>query len=255
MKWQNKKIQNDLSMVDFSWGLETLLFVVAVGWSAVGFSIYYFLSRNSAIPAKYWKAHPKLNPQAKEIVLQRVWGFIFLGIIPVFFILLFPDLSLKEFGMGCSWLTSPPWWVIGILIVILIAGYYSAKQPGNLEMYPQIRNRQWTPGLLTLSGLSWVVFLLGYEFLFRGFLLYASLAVMDVWPAIALNCALYAFAHLYKGPGETFGAIPLGILLCYLTLLTGNIWTAVGIHSVMALSNEWWSIRANKHMIIKKSGR
>ena len=68
---------------------------------------------------------------------------------------------------------------------------------------------------------------------------------MGPWAAIALNCSLYAFAHFYKGPGETFGAIPLGIMFCYLTLLTGNIWTAVVIHSVMALSNEWFSIRAN----------
>lgn len=105
--------------------------------------------------------------------------------------------------------------------------------------------------MLTLSGITWLVFLLGYEFLFRGFLLFASVAVMDVWAAIALNCALYAFAHLYKGPGETFGSIPVGILLCYLTLLTGNIWTALILHSVMALSNEWWSIRAHPNMKVE----
>jgi len=253
MKWPIKAIKNDLSMVGFSWDLQILLFVVAVVWSAVGFSIYIFLSRNKSLVRKIWKVKPNFDSQAKEIVLQRLWGFIFLGVFPVIFILFFPEKSLKDFGLGCSWQTAPPWWVIVILVIILIAGFYSAKQPGNLAMYPQIRTQQWSPGLLSLSGFSWVVFLLGYEFLFRGFLLYASLAVMDVWPAIALNCALYALAHLYKGPGETFSAIPLGILLCYLTILTGNIWTAVGIHSVMALSNEWWSIKANKNIIILKS--
>ena len=240
-------------MVGLNWDLEILLFIVAVVWSAVGFSIYIFLSRNKSLVRKIWKARPNLDSQAKEIALQRLWGFIFLGVFPVIFILFFPEKGLRDFGLGCSWQTAPPWWVIVILVIILIAGFYSAKQAGNLAMYPQIRTQQWTPGLLSLSGFSWVVFLLGYEFLFRGFLLYASLAVMDVWPAIALNCALYALAHLYKGPGETFGAIPLGILLCYLTIVTGNIWTAVGIHSVMALSNEWWSIKANKNMVILNS--
>jgi membrane protease YdiL (CAAX protease family) len=71
---------------------------------------------------------------------------------------------------------------------------------------------------------------------------------MDPLPAFALNCAIYALAHLYKGPGETFGAIPVGVLLCYLTLVTGNIWTAVILHSLMALSNEWFSIRFNPDM-------
>jgi len=240
-------------MVDFAWDLEILLFVVAVAWSAVGFSIYFFLSRNRSLARKIWKAKPNLASQAKEIVLQRLWSFIFLGVFPVIFILFFPEKSLKDFGLGCSWLSAPPWWILVVLAFILIALFYSAKQPGILAMYPQIRNQQWTPGLLVLSGLSWVIFLLGYEFLFRGFLLYASLAVMDVWPAIAMNCALYALAHLHKGPGETFGAIPIGILLCYLTILTGNIWTAVGIHSVIALSNEWWSIKANSNIVILKS--
>ena len=102
--------------------------------------------------------------------------------------------------------------------------------------------------MIAISGISWILFLVGYEFLFRGFLLQASLGVMETGPAIALNCALYAFAHFYKGPGETFGAIPAGILFCYLTLLTGNIWCAVILHSVMALSNEWFSLKAHPEM-------
>ena len=240
-------------MVGISWDPEILLFVVAVLWSAVGFSVYIFLSRNLSLPRKLWKGKTTLDYQTKEIVFQRLWGFKFLGVFPVIFIIFFPGKSLTDFGLGCSWLSAPPWWVIVILLIIVITGFYSAKQSGNLAMYPQIRTQKWTPGLLTLSGFSWVVFLLGYEFLFRGFLLYASLAVMDVWPAIALNCALYALAHLYKGPGETFGAIPIGILLCYLTISTGNIWTAVAIHSVMALSNEWWSIKANKNIVIQRT--
>lgn len=240
-------------MVSFSWDPENLLFVVAVIWTAIGFSIYIFLSRNRSLASKIWKANPIFDSQAKEILLQRLWGFIFLGVFPVIFILFFPEKNLKDLGLALSWLSAPPWWVWVVLLIILIAGFYTAKQPGNLAMYPQIRIHQWTPGLLALSGLSWVVFLLGYEFLFRGFLLFASLAVMDVWPAIALNCAIYSLAHLYKGPGETFGAIPVGILLCYITLLTGNIWTAVGIHSVMALSNEWFSIKANKNIVILMS--
>ncbi len=78
-----------------------------------------------------------------------------------------------------------------------------------------------------LSAGTWVAYLVGYEFLFRGFLFHATLQVWSLWPAIALNCILYALAHFYKGPGEIIGAIPVGILLCYLTLHTGNIWSAM----------------------------
>ncbi len=232
-------------MIEFSWNPEYAHFLIAVMWSVVGFACYYFLSLNKLLAIKIWKSNPDLDHQVKQVVLQRTWGLLFLGIISIVIIQLLLKGNLRDYGLGISFLAPPPWWSYLFIPIILVAGYFSAKKPGNLAQYPQMRIKEWTPGILALSGISWVIFLIAYEFLFRGFLLYASLEVMDPWAAIALSCSIYAFAHLYKGPGETFGAIPMGILLCYLTLLTGNIWSAVGLHSVMALSNEWFSIRMN----------
>jgi uncharacterized protein len=136
--------------------------------------------------------------------------------------------------------------------LIPVTTHRTAGSEKNLNAYPQMRIRAWTPFILLVSGISWVLYLVAYEFLFRGLLLSASVAVMTGWQAITLNCILYALAHLYKGRFETLGAIPVGILLCYLTLRTGNIWWAVLIHSVMALSNEWFSIRAHPEMHFRK---
>ena len=238
-------------MIEFSWNPEYTHFIIAVLWSVVGFGCYYFLSRNRSLTTRIWKSNPDLDLQVKQVVIQRAWGLLFLGILPVMLILFALGGTLHGYGLGFSFQEPPPWWVFLMIPVILVMGYFNAEKPGNLALYPQIRIKYWTPDIMALSGFSWVIFLIGYEFLFRGFLLYASLDVMGPWAAIALNCSLYAFAHFYKGPGETFGAIPLGIMLCYLTLLTGNIWTAVIIHSVMALSNEWFSIRANPDLMVK----
>lgn len=239
-------------MIEFNLNPETLMFIIAVGWTSLGFAFYFFLARNTSLSHKIWSIHPNLELQSKEVVIQRVWGFIFMGILPLMFLAVWPGVKLADYGLGFSGFSHLPWWLLfGVIAFIIIVGPYAAAKPGNLAVYPQFRSQKWTKGLMTLSGATWVLFLLGYEFLFRGFLLFASVAVLDVWAAIALNCALYAFAHLYKGPGETFGTIPIGILLCYLTVLTGNIWTAVVVHSVMALSNEWWSIRANQSIQVK----
>ncbi len=239
-------------MIDFSWDPDYLQFLIAVLWSAVGFGVYYFLAKSSSVTLRIWKINPSLDFLVKKVVLQRIWGFLFLGIVSAIIIQLVFNDNLRNFGLGFSFLNSPPWWVLLLLVVIVAAGYFNASKQGNLALYPQIRIKQWSHSILALSGVSWILFLVGYEFLFRGFLLYATLQIMAPWAAIALNCSLYAFAHFYKGPGETFGAIPLGVLLCYLTLLTGNIWTAVIIHSFMALSNEWWSIRANPEIKVER---
>jgi len=242
-------------MIDFSWNPEGETFIAAVLWSALGFASYYFLSLNKSFASRIWKASSNLEPSIKEVVVQRCWGFIFLGLATAFLITAVLKDNLFDYGLGFSFQSPPPFWAYLVIPAILITGYFSASKPGNLSLYPQIRIKVWTPGILALSGISWLVFLVGYEFLFRGFLLFASLDLMDPWSAIGLNCAIYAFAHFYKGPGEAFGAIPLGILLCYLTLLTGNIWSAVIIHSIMALSNEWYSIWLNPALSVNVDRR
>jgi len=228
-------------------------FALAVLWCAIGFTAYYFLSHNTAFTGSFGRIAKNLDKQGNQVLLQRLLGFLFLGIFSAIIILILPGLSLKGCGLGFSFNRLPPWWAYLLVPLILGIGIFSSRNPGNLATYPQIRMREWNSGILLLSALSWIVFLIGYEFLFRGFLLRASLNIMPPIPAFALNLSLYALAHVYKGPGETYGAIPVGFILCYLTLVTGNIWSAVILHSIMALSNEWFSIKAHPEMKIISS--
>jgi len=239
-------------MTDYQLTPENLRFGIAILWCVVGFGSYYFLSHSITCKRRFGAPCKILDGQGNHILLQRILGFLFLGVLSVLIILFLPDLSLKEYGLSFTFLSAPPTWSWLLIPLILIMGFFAARKPGNLENYPQIRAKDWTPGMIAISGTSWVLFLVGYEFLFRGFVLHASLGLMDPVPAFVLNSALYAFAHIYKGPGETFGAIPVGFLLCYLTLSTGNIWCAVILHSTMSLSNEWFSLSAHPDMHITK---
>jgi membrane protease YdiL (CAAX protease family) len=227
-----------------------LEFVLALSWCTIAFASYYFLSNSPAPVERAGTLFKGLESQGRQVMLQRLFGVVFLGIFSSLIILLLPGVSLRDFGFQFSFLMGPPWWACLLVGLSLL----TAGTPWNLAMYPQIRSKLWTPRLLFISAIGWLGFLIAYEFMFRGFLLHASLNIMQPVPAIAVNVAIYAFAHMYKGPGETFGAIPLGIVLCYLTIITGNIWSAVILHSVMALSNEWFSIRAHPDMNFSKSG-
>ena len=229
------------------------IFIIAVSWCVIGFAGYYFLSNNKAFAERVGSLNRRFDGQGNQVLLQRALGLLFLGILSVLIISLLPGITPGEYGLVFAFQAAPPGWAFLGLLLILVIGFYSAKQDGNLDNYPQIRAKIWTPGMIVISGISWVLFLVGYEFLFRGFLLQASLGIMATGPAIALNSALYAFAHFYKGPGETFGAIPVGVLLCYLSIVTGNIWCAVVIHALMALSNEWFSLYFHPEMEIVKA--
>ena len=212
-------------------------FIVAILWAVSGFAAYYFLGHKKSA-----------SGTVREILAQRGWGVIFLGLASLLIIVLAWKEEAVSFGLGFAFLLHPPLWSYMVIPLVITASYFISSSPANLAIYPQIRIEVWSRKIVVLSALSWIAFLVAYEFFFRGFLLFASLEVLDPWAAIALNCSLYGFAHFNKGPGETFGAIIVGVLLCYLTIHTGNIWSAVVIHSVMALSNEWFSLLANPGM-------
>jgi len=129
--------------------------------------------------------------------------------------------------------------ILGFVLVGL--NLVNRKSVINLETYPAIRNAVWTPPLLVLSAFTWILYLLGYEIMFRGFLLFPAIELIGLWPAIILNVALYSLVHIPKGITEAIGAIPLGIILSWMAYSTGSFWVAFFIHVILALSNEWIS--------------
>ena len=111
------------------------------------------------------------------------------------------------------------------------------------KSYPQLRTVEWSNTLMAINSLTWLIYLFGYELFFRGYLLYSARDFMSVPAAIGLNLIFYALGHSLKGWREILGSIPFGLLVCGLTISTGNIWSAFIIHGTMALSAEWFTAK------------
>jgi membrane protease YdiL (CAAX protease family) len=226
----------------------TKVFLSAFSIASFGFILYHLFITSSGF--KIWAGKEKGN--VRPVMIQRLTGVFIFGVVP-FTILLFPlhaDISL--YGVSPPGLTTLMWLLV-LSAAIIPMNYFNSKNSDNLSQYPQIRSTEWTGYLLLLSALSWTAYLLAYEFLFRGFFLFSSVRVFGVWPAIFLNTAIYSLVHIPKGNKETFGAIPFGIVISYLTISTGSFWIAFFAHVVLALSNEWFSLAAQPFMNHKKS--
>jgi membrane protease YdiL (CAAX protease family) len=78
--------------------------------------------------------------------------------------------------------------------------------------------------------------------------LFSCYSAFGFWPATAINVGLYAVTHIPKGPEETAGTFPFGLLLCYVTLATESLFAAIVTHLIMALSNDLFSIYHSKEM-------
>lgn len=224
----------------------TVLLYVLV---ALSFNAYF--SASSRVFSRVLKKYPDEKAGRLRVYLQRISGMFFLGFMPLVLIYTLLPTTLKDYGSLLVGLKSTLLWALLFAMLIIPLILLKAKSTSNLAVYPQIRTNKWNLNILVLSGLTWIGYLLCYEFLFRGVLLFACQRAFGAVPAIVINILIYAIAHIPKGKFETIGAIPLGFILCVLTIETGSIWFAFLAHVIMALSNEWIALYHNKELELK----
>ena len=92
------------------------------------------------------------------------------------------------------------------------------------------------------------VFLLCYEFFFRGVLLFKFLEYNSLFVAIFYSTILYVLIHIFDSRKEIIGAIPFGIVLYLFAYYTNSVWYVFIIH--MALSAVY-EISLFYHLTIK----
>lgn len=226
---------------------------IAITVATFAFLIYHFTSDSDFFIRKTATFFGYRNAPLGQVVSNRLLGLILFGGLPLLTIAIVADFRLPDFGFGTrvgflSWL-----WIAILSAIIIAVNFFNAPNKANLAMYPQMRMPVWNTSTILISAFTWILYLAAYEFMFRGFLLFALYNELGMVAAIAINTSIYSLVHIPKGKAEALGAIPLGILLCYLTLITGNLMIAFVVHVVMALSNEWFSLRAHPDMkVVRK---
>lgn len=235
------------------WDDQALAPVLAIAAVTIGFIVYYFVMSSEKLELRFHSRWGAEDGQARWIIFSRWWGGFWLGVPSVLLPVVFLGKSPAAYGMSFG-MTTEALVICAVLCPLLIVmNIFRAGKPKNLEHYPQIRKKEWTQGTFAGSSIGWIVYLLGYELCFRGFLLFGCAEVLGVWPAIAINASIYSFAHFFKGIGETVGAIPFGIIISIISLFTGNFMVAFLVHCSLALSNQTVAFLAHPDMSWKKN--
>ncbi len=129
--------------------------------------------------------------------------------------------------------------LLGIPVGALV-GYLSGGSEALASVYPL--NRTVTLGLASFTphAFFYLLYYLGFEYHFRGFLL---LGLADRLGPIAANltqAGLVTLAHVSKPGIEVAAAFPASLLFGWVTLRTGSIWYALVIHWVVGISLDWF---------------
>ncbi|MCO4774249.1 MAG: CPBP family intramembrane metalloprotease [Deltaproteobacteria bacterium] len=182
-------------------------------------------------------ARLKVSTGAAGVLLRRLMAGLWLGGGA----LLVETASGADVGVG---LALPPLlagaaWVGWPMLVLVPLLWRSGQGEALRAVQPEIRDAVWTPRLRVLSMAAWVIYLAGYEYLFRGAMLFTLEDAFGAWPAIATTSSIYCLAHLHKPMfGETMGSLFMGILLGAMALATGSFLPAMALHVAIAWTTE-----------------
>lgn len=179
-----------------------------------------------------------------SVLAQRVTGGLWLGIAAVV-VGAVVNLSPAALGLAVGNPLRTLIWVLvpALLLLPLIAR--GAAQPKRHALYPQMRLTHWSRRRQVLNSVAWLAYLSGYELFFRGLCLIWLTREFGFWPGVFASSALYAYAHLHKDAGETFGSVAMGVLFALMTLHSGSIWAALILHWLIAVTGEQSAIRSN----------
>jgi len=94
------------------------------------------------------------------------------------------------------------------------------------------------PSVLLYGSLR-SVFLVSYEWFFRGLLLWSVCLWLGIVWSIVINTVLYTLIHIHKNKNELIGCVPFGLLVCVFTLWWQSVWPAIIFHLEIMIIHEW----------------
>jgi len=126
--------------------------------------------------------------------------------------------------------------IAGVLLALLFVPALMARQgkpminrPGRANVLPKTpaETRIYVAFALT-AGIGW-------EILFRGFLLWALSPLVGLWGAVIIAAIAYGLAHATRNLGSLIGAVISSFLFTIGYALTGSLWWLIVLHAGLPL--------------------
>ena len=207
---------------------------------SVGYGFFFFITHSRKIRNSIQNFFGEKRSVITWTLFQRGAGFICLGILPAVSVLSFSEVPLSDVGVKFEYSLSSLMWTLATGTCVLVFSFISSKKAFYYARVPKSEPTHRNMQAVLLNSGSWMLYLLAYEFLFRGVVFLTLLVKFGFVQAMVITTVLYVVVHFAKGAGETLGSLPFGVLLCLMTWQAGTIWPAFILHLILALSFDFF---------------
>lgn len=162
--------------------------------------------------------------------------FVLLGVIPAAVVKLVRGGRLADYGLRGG-LSRKTWATAAQLAPLFLVVAYGASRNGSIvEKFPINPRATDSAAFFALHASTYLLFYIGWEFHFRGFLLFGLRPTLGDTNAVLVQTMASALLHIGSPAGETFGAIGAGLLWGTLATRTGSLLPGLVQHFLLGIA-------------------
>jgi uncharacterized protein len=184
------------------------------------------------------------DPLATAAVYHFLGTLLLLGLLPAAIVKLVFREKLADYGvrLGDRMRTLRSFFIWAPIIVLI--AYLSARSPSVVHEYPINRHAgDYSLPAFALHALSYLMFYLGWEFQFRGFIQHGLQASCGSANSLLVQVMASVLAHIGKPVAETYGSILGGLLWGFLAYRTRSLLSGLLQHYLLGVLLDWFICR------------
>jgi uncharacterized protein len=183
------------------------------------------------------------DPRPAGAVYSFAACFLLLAVVPVLTVKLGFGERLADYGVrwGIHRRTLRTILMLGPAFVL--GGYIASLDPAMRVKFPINPQAGASAGAFALHAATYVLFYVGWEFFFRGFLQFGLREALGDVNAVLVQVLASTLAHLGCPPSEVYGAIFGGLLWGMLAFRTRSLLSGLVQHCLLGISLDWFLSR------------
>jgi len=180
------------------------------------------------------------DPQATAAVYSFLAAAVLMGVVPLTIVKFVFHESPADYGVRLGNRVRTLRSMLIFAPIMVAIAYFSSGSPAMRSAYPINPHAGGSSSTFALHVVTYLLYYLGWEFQFRGFMQHGLRESFGDVGAILVQTMASVLVHLGKPPMETFAALAAGILWGIFAIRTRSLLSGLVQHALLGITLDWF---------------
>jgi membrane protease YdiL (CAAX protease family) len=201
-------------------------------------TVWVYYGKQAHFEQLFTTPEGRWNPDVFSAIYEYIMAFLLMFCIPALVVKVVFKENLRDFGVQLgNWRTGLCFVAIGSPILLAIAWAGSSDVAIQAE-YPLAKSTMRNLPLLLVVEIVYLVYYVGWEFFFRGVMLFGLEGQYDAVTGILVQTIPSTIVHIGKPASENFAAILAGLAFGYMAIRTRSILYPLVLHAIVGIGTD-----------------